>query len=190
MSRPLTVVVLNGWSSSSRGEETRTHLLVKRELDRAKANYHLLGLKAMFLYARSRRVKKFIQAHEHKDKALVCFGKSLGGRNVVQRVLNTIGPLQYQEIHLMTIDPNWPESWDLTPNLNRLTLKLTRPVTRAVNVYYAAPAGSREQAGARLKAPPGVPCQNEPISDTDHIRIVEHPTTERFVRKTLQEAMR
>jgi hypothetical protein len=190
MSRPLTVVVLNGWSASSRGKETRTHLLVKRELDEARANYHLLGLKAMFIHARSRRVKKFIQRHEHRDKALVCFGKSLGARNMVQRVLNTIGPLEYPEIYLMTIDPNWPESWDLTPNLNGHTLRLTRPVTRATNVYYLAPKGSRDQAGALLGSPKGVPTTNHPVKDCDHVSIVEHPKTVELVSQTIQEALR
>jgi hypothetical protein len=188
--KPLTVVVLNGWSSSSRGKKTRTHLLVKRELDRAGADYELLGLKAMFLHARARRVKRFIQEHEGSDRRLLCVGKSLGARNVVQRVLNPIYRIKYEEIHLMTIDPNWPESWDLTPNLNRCTLRLTRAVTRAANIYYAAPKGSREQAGAQLVAPPGVPCVNEPVADTDHIKIVEHPLTKQFVRKAIKEALR
>jgi hypothetical protein len=190
MSRPLTVVVLNGWSSSSRGSKTRTHKLVERELERAGADYQLLGLKAMFIYARARRVKKFVKQHEGKGRVLACFGKSLGARNMVKRVLNPIYSIEYDEIHLMTIDPNWPESWDLTPNLNSCTLRLTRPVSRAVNIYYAAPKGSRKQAGAILGVPPGVPCVNEPVTDTDHIKIVEHPLTEQLVRKTIAEAMR
>lgn len=188
MKNPLTVVVLNGWSSKCREEKTRTHRLVKRELDRAGADYELLGLRASFLYARARRVRRFILDHSGSGRVLVCVGKSLGGRNVVKRVLNHPGDLRHDKIYLLTIDPNWPETWDLTPNLNRSALRLQRPVTMAWNVYYVTPE-PRTQAGARLIAPPGVPCVNEPVTDTDHIKIVGHPITEKFVRKALQEAL-
>ena len=182
-------VVLNGWSASTRRKRTRTHTLVDRILGETGAPHvPVLGLKSMLLYARSRRVRKHIQRYERNDRVLLCVGKSLGARNMVERVLNKMEKLQYRSVYLVTIDPNWPESWDLSPNLNGHLLRLTHPVTLAVNVYFAAQKGTTKQAGALLSTPKGVPCRNWPVTDCDHFSIVQHPKVRQVLKGVIEEA--
>lgn len=188
MNRPLTVIVANGWSASSRKLGSRTKALVEHQLKVLGLQYDMLGMRSSFLLRRSRQFRRFIRDHQGSGRSLVCVGKSFGGKQIVEEVLNPINErLDYCGIYLITIDPNWPACWDLTPNLNRHTLRLTKPITAAVNVYFATKE-PRKQAGAMLVTPKGTPVKNIPLADCDHYSIVQNPMTEIVIRKTLLEA--
>jgi len=186
--KELVVAVANGFSASSRRKHTRTKALVERQLKELGCRYELYGKRSSFMLARSRRFRTFIKDYQGSGKALVCVGKSFGAKQMVQQVLNPIvEKLDYCGIYLVTIDPNWPASWDLTPNLNHSTLRLTKPITKAANVYFVT-KGPRKQAGAILATPKGTPCRNFPLTDCDHYSIVEHAMTEHIVRAMIVEA--
>ena len=175
----IVAAVLNGWASSV--SKTRTHHLVEELLVEHEAPFVLKGLKSSFFWSRSRELAKWIQRQESRDSRLLCVGKSLGARHMVERVLNQCFPTGYGQVRLVTIDPNWPEFWDWTPNLNRQSLKLAAPVTCAVNLYVAGEP--RQQCGARLMCTPTTECHNIIVPDCDHYSIVESPT----VREVLDE---
>lgn len=183
----IVAVVLNGWSSSSRKSKTRTNALVEELLIESEVPFELLGLKSSFFKSRSRRIREHIEALQHPERSLLCVGKSLGARNMVQLVLNKLGPLSYRRILLGTLDPNWPESWDLTPNLNGRLLHLTCKVDRASSVYHLS-TKPRKQAGALLAGPAGVRVDNFPVTDCDHYSIVRHPRSRKVLRELVKDA--
>jgi hypothetical protein len=183
----IVAAVLNGWAASSRKEQTRTHTLVEALLGETGVPYELLGLKAMFVNGRSRRIRQFIIEKDRSENVLLCVGKSLGARNMVLEVLNQLPRLFYVKTFLGTIDPNWPESWDITPNLNRCILKLTRPMTAAANIYFVS-KDPRQQAGAMLGASGDTPVLNIPVTDCDHFSIVQHPETRKMLQALVTRA--
>lgn len=183
----IVAAVLNGWSASTRKEQTRTHALVEELLKDTNVPYTLLGLKAMFIQGRSRRVRDFIIENDSPQNALLCVGKSLGARNMVREVLNKLPLLFYRKTFLGTIDPNWPELWDLTPNLNRHILMLTRHMTEAANVYFVS-QNPYKQAGAMLGAKNDTPVLNIPVNDCDHFTIVQHHETRRMLETLVLRA--
>lgn len=179
--------VLNGYGSSLR--ETRTSRLVREELEEAAVDYTFEAHRAILLSSRSRKIRQRIQRLADREVALLLVGKSLGARNMVERVVNRMGPVRYRGIYLVTIDPCWPECWDLTPNLNHRTLRVERYVDAATNVQYIT-IDPREQAGAMLVVPKGVDVRHERVTDADHFTIVEHPATRAAIRDMVCRARR
>ena len=187
--KPLVVAVVNGWSASSRRRQTRTCALVERQIQKLDLNCQaFLAMKGSFLRSRSRTLRSFIRDNQRSGRTLVLVGKSYGAKVLVEKVLNQIAEkLDYFEIYLVTVDPCWPIWADLSPNLNGRTLRLTKPISRAVNVYFATKR-PRKQAGALLVGPKGVSLMNVPLTDCDHYSIVQHDVTAHVIQKTLKEA--
>ena len=180
----IVAAVLNGWTSSL--AETRTSQIVLEELRATTVPHKFLGLKSLFFYPRSERVKRFATSNDSPTNKLLCVGKSLGAYHMVTRVLNRCTDLAYKRIILLTIDINYPTLCDCTPNLNKTVVKLTEPVTQAVNLYVHA-LEPRQQAGALLKTLPGVPCKNKIVDGANHYSIVEAPMVRREIRKAIEE---
>lgn len=177
--------VLNGYASSLR--KTRTANLVESTLEESGAEYALEAHRAMLISSRSRKVRRRIQRRADPEVALLLVGKSLGARNMVERVINRMGPVRYRGIYLVTIDPCWPACWDWTPNRNRAVLRLDRYVDDAINVQYVT-SDDREQAGALLAAPRNVPLRNEFVTDADHFSVVDHPVTRHAIKTMVAKA--
>jgi hypothetical protein len=182
----LVVAVLNGWSSSTIARETRTSRLVRELTWGLVPNGMFLSKKSMIFFTRSRNVRRFIMKHQSPNRALLLVGKSLGGRNMVERVVNKLPPAFrcYAATALVTVDPCWPTFWDWRPNLNDETLRLKYHVDRVVNVYAKLPEG--EQAGAKVETPRVyAPATNIGLTDVDHFSIVQSPTVRSVLRHTI-----
>jgi len=176
----LIVAVLNGWSASVRGKETRTATLVERETRAHKRLF--LARKATLVRARARMYRRFIRRHAMRENELLCVGKSLGARNLISYVLNEFQSMPYRKTALVTIDPCWPLLDDWTPNLNDQLLTLDFPIGMAINVFAALPKG--EQAGALVQGHPGV-VRNIPLNDVDHYSITTSKTVRESVRRSV-----
>jgi hypothetical protein len=176
---------LDGYSSSSRSPDLRISTHLRFMLDDTERPYQLFTARSRMFRSKSRAARRFVRKHASPDNVLLCTGKSLGARNIVRYVLNIVGPLQYKRIYLLTVDPNWPEWWDLTPNLNDETLRLTRFVTEAINVRVISD-DLRQQCGAEL-----VGCGeivNYNVAGSNHQDIVNHPATLRTLARLVLEA--
>jgi len=168
----LIVAVMNGWSASVRRRETRTARMVREFLVGGGIEFKFLARRSMLLMSRCRKFRRYILKHNSPDNELLVVGKSLGGKNLVKGVLNELPKLKYRRTALLTLDPCWPISTDLRPNLSLrgCTLKLTHPVGCVINVYIEDPDPDA-QTGARLVGDPAI--LNWPLSsEYDHFSIV------------------
>ncbi len=180
----LITATLDGYSSSS--YPYKTHQTVASVLAVEQAQHESLGLKSWFAWAPSRKVNSFISAHAKPENDLLLVGKSLGALCMVERVINRWLALpSYRSVHLVTIDPNWPELWDWTPNLNRETLRVKRKLSSATNIYSVA-IDPQQQAGAILVGEPAQGVVNIPILGVDHHTIDARPE----IRETLVSLVR
>lgn len=183
----IITVVLNGYSSSV--DPTKTSMVVAGVLACLGAPHRTLALKARFAYGQTREVRKFIVSNDDQHHDLLLVGKSLGARNLVERVINRwVSYPSYRSVHLVTIDPNWPEPFNLRPNLNRSTLKMTRALDSATNIFVVGRPD--QQAGAMLVGPHGAPIINIPIVGSDHHAISSHPTVRKELSQLVKSIMR
>ena len=181
----IITATLDGYSSGS--YHNKTHQAVASVLAVEQAPHESLAIKSWFAWAPSRKVSSFVNKHANETNDLLLVGKSLGALHVVERVINRWVSLpKYRGIHLVTIDPNWPELWDWTPNLNRSTLKLSRKLTSATNIYSVA-IDPRQQAGALLQGQGAV---NIPILGVNHHTIDGRPEIRDMLVKLVREMMK
>jgi hypothetical protein len=175
----IIVAVLDGYSSSV--AEVKTRHVVRDCLEKSahKNNFTIFARKSRFMRSTSRKLLKDIESKEFKSNKLLCVGKSLGGKHIVQRVLNKIGALFYDEVHLITIDINWP-AWNL--NLNGRTVKLKYPVDSAINLYVHGKP--RQQCGAQLS---GQNVQNIQVLGKNHHSIIESKEVRTAINRTLNK---
>jgi hypothetical protein len=178
----LITAVLDGYSASTR--KVKTQDIVRDRLLDAKIPFVFKGKKAMFMTFRARQMRRYIHKYDDHENTLLCVGKSFGAKTMVQGVLNKFHErLHYEKICLVTIDPNWPTNWDLTPNLNDHELRLIYPVDHAYNVYVLG--APRQQCGARLVGPDYVKILNQPVLNYDHYDVIHSPAVALVLDKAL-----
>lgn len=180
----IIAATLSGWSASSRPLKSRTHEIVSEALE-PHAHEHL-AKRAMFTKHRARRFRRFIQRYDFYTNTLLCVGKSLGAKVMVEQVLNRLPELHYKKVLCLTIDPCWPLKWDWTPNLNRTTLRLTHPVDWSINVYLVGQPG--QQCGAILAGPSHI--ENRAVLRGTHHRMQEHAAVQGALDELVKEAHR
>jgi hypothetical protein len=182
----IVCAVLNGYAASMRAEKTRTNRLVENLLKASGKQYSIVGLKALLVRSHARRLRRFVECGNYETNSLLLVGKSLGARNIVRFVLNNLGQLHYHTSFLLTIDPNWPTFWDFTPNLSHRELRVTKPITQAVNLRVD-PQHPRQQCGARLVGPAFVPITDIPLGNCTHYSIVPHPRVREELEKLIAD---
>lgn len=175
----IIVAGMGGYSASSRRRQSRIVQVVRRE-SRSYCS-HFYGRKSTFGKRRARECLEFIKAHADPDKGLLIYGKSLGAKHIIERVMNHPGPMRYRHVCLLTVDPNWPIWWPprWTPNLNDKQLRLWRVTTKAINLYFKS-SDPFEQAGCRVE---GAHVENQPLFDVDHKTITTHPAVKTAIRE-------
>lgn len=188
--RHLVVAIINGYSASLREENEKSSGVVQKCLDIEEVNsYVMVDRKATILRLETRHVRNFIKAHQGLNSSLLCVGKSLGARRIINNVLNKIDVRKgYERIGVVTIDPNWPVFRDPNPNLNKKALYINHMVDYCRNVYLCS-SDPRSQAGARVYTQYTCDRRNIAVnrSGVDHSSITETPEAEGAIRYVIRK---
>lgn len=184
----IIAVCLNGYSASFR--KTRTATIVERVLNenRSESGYKLMARKSTLLAIHRRRMRSMIRRYNDPENSLLVVCKSYGVKNMVDKVINDIGILNYSRTAFASIDPCWPTRKDLTPNLNRHSLYLRTRFGFAENIYVVGPRD--KQLGSQVHYPIAemgrvVNRQLWFNDGVDHFNVVETEDVEWMIRRAV-----
>ena len=167
---------MDGFSSSIR--DLRTHDIILHEIKGCK--YKLIWRRGNAFRFGTRAIRKFIVKNQSKDNILLLVGKSLGGKEIINNVLNKLPTLNYSTINLLTLDPCWPLLTDWTPNLNDYELEVTYPINKGINLQVIGTPN--QQCGAKVVGPN---IKNVEIFNSDHYSIIVNPEVKVAIRRLI-----
>lgn len=183
----IKIAHMGGWGSSSTKRQNRLLTVIEEEMKPFDGAELIFSKRAMFQRHRAKRCLRKVSFYNEPENTLITCGKSLGAWNMVRYVINRMHELNYRKIFFLSVDPNYPLLWDWTPNLNHITLRLEKYLTKAVNLYVAT-VDPRQQAGALLTGPCHSHIKNIPLTHADHQSVATRPEVRQQLRLMFEEA--
>lgn len=181
----IVTAILDGFSTSSRPFRYRLHPIILWALQ--DTEHVALAKRALFAPHRARTMRRFIAKHDNYENTLLVCGKSLGGKIMIDDVINKMPRLSYKKLFILIVDANWPTCKDWTPNLNHKLLHINRPFDHAINVMNIATT-PHQQAGAMIVGPCGYKLENRMIKGWSHKTIVDSPQITAAVEELIEES--